>query len=118
MAVYLTMFYTKRELALRIGKRWIETVQSTLTLTLLGYLFVSSAIAGACGGLLAFAIGHMDGVAGLRGWRWIMIIEGGYDPSIHNEKPLTKLRSTNICTRHIHMVLPRRLARNSLLSFG
>ncbi|PSN62894.1 MFS general substrate transporter [Corynespora cassiicola Philippines] len=59
MAVYLTLFYTKRELALRIG-----------------YLFVSAAIAGACGGLLAFAIGHMDGVAGQSGWRWILIIEG------------------------------------------
>ncbi|KAF2751830.1 MFS general substrate transporter [Sporormia fimetaria CBS 119925] len=59
MAIYLTFFYTKRELALRIG-----------------YLFVSAALAGACGGLLAFAIGHMDGVAGQSGWRWIMIIEG------------------------------------------
>ncbi|KAF2641277.1 MFS general substrate transporter [Massarina eburnea CBS 473.64] len=59
LAVYLTLFYTKRELALRIG-----------------YLFVSAALAGACGGLLAFAIGHMDGVSGQRGWRWILIIEG------------------------------------------
>lgn len=59
LAVYLTFFYTKRELALRIG-----------------YLFVSAALAGACGGLLAFGIGHMDGVAGERGWRWIMILEG------------------------------------------
>jgi len=39
MAVYLTFFYTKRELALRVG-----------------YLFVSAAIAGACGGLLAFGV--------------------------------------------------------------
>ncbi|CAI6339018.1 unnamed protein product [Periconia digitata] len=59
MAVYLTFFYTKRELALRIG-----------------YLFVSAALAGACGGLLAFGIGHMDGVSGQRGWRWILILEG------------------------------------------
>lgn len=59
MAIYLTFFYTKRELALRIG-----------------YLFVSAALAGACGGLLAYAIGHMDGIAGQRGWRWIMILEG------------------------------------------
>ena len=59
MAIYLTFFYTKRELALRIG-----------------YLFVSAALAGACGGLLAFGIGHMDGIAGQSGWRWIMIIEG------------------------------------------
>ncbi|KAK5172872.1 uncharacterized protein LTR77_002992 [Saxophila tyrrhenica] len=58
-AIYLTFFYTKRELALRVG-----------------YLFVSAALAGACGGLLAYAIGHMDGIAGQRGWRWIMILEG------------------------------------------
>ncbi|KAM0549433.1 hypothetical protein ACHAPJ_009419 [Fusarium lateritium] len=59
LTVYLTMFYTKREYALRIG-----------------YLFVSAAIAGSLGGLLAYGIGHMDGVAGLKGWRWIIIIEG------------------------------------------
>ncbi|KAK7700383.1 hypothetical protein SLS64_010991 [Diaporthe eres] len=59
LAVYLTLFYTRHELALRVG-----------------YLFVSAAIAGALGGLLAYGIGHMDGVAGLHGWRWIMIIEG------------------------------------------
>ena len=59
MAIYLTLFYTKRELALRVG-----------------YLFVSAALAGAVGGLLAYGIGFMDGIAGQRGWRWIMIIEG------------------------------------------
>ncbi|KAI1332279.1 DNA-repair protein rad2 [Xylariaceae sp. FL0255] len=57
--VYLTFFYTKRELALRVG-----------------YLFVSAAVAGALGGLLAYGIGHLDGQRGLSGWRWIMIIEG------------------------------------------
>jgi MFS family permease len=57
--VYLTFFYTRHELAMRVG-----------------YLFVSAAIAGALGGLLAYGIGHMDGVAGMHGWRWIMIIEG------------------------------------------
>ncbi|KAI7599764.1 hypothetical protein KC319_g22776, partial [Hortaea werneckii] len=31
---------------------------------------------GAFGGLLSYGIGFMDGVAGQRGWRWIMIIEG------------------------------------------
>ncbi|KAM0689481.1 hypothetical protein Q7P36_010352 [Cladosporium allicinum] len=59
VAIYLTLFYTKREYALRIG-----------------YLFVSAAIAGSLGGIFAYGIGHMDGIAGLRGWRWIMIIEG------------------------------------------
>lgn len=57
--VYLTFFYTKHELALRVG-----------------YLFVSAAIAGALGGLLAYGIGHMDGVRGMLGWRWILILEG------------------------------------------
>ncbi|KAJ5439112.1 transporter [Penicillium daleae] len=41
-----------------------------------GYLFSSAAIAGAFGGLLAYGIGFMDGISGLRGWRWIMILEG------------------------------------------
>lgn len=59
MMTYLTLFYSKRELALRTG-----------------YLFSSSAAAGAFGGLLAYGIGFMDGIANLRGWRWIMIIEG------------------------------------------
>ncbi|KAI9803892.1 MAG: hypothetical protein M1825_001772 [Sarcosagium campestre] len=59
MTIYLTFFYTRRELALRIG-----------------YLFVSAALAGACGGLLAYAIGHMNGVANQHGWRWILILEG------------------------------------------
>lgn len=59
MAVYLTMFYTRDEIALRIG-----------------YLFVSSALSGAFGGLLAYGISFLDGAAGLHGWRWILIIEG------------------------------------------
>jgi len=59
MTLYLTVFYTKRQLALRVG-----------------YLFVSAAIAGSVGGLLAYGIGFMDGVQGYRGWRWIFIIEG------------------------------------------
>ncbi|KAF7715344.1 MFS-type transporter [Penicillium ucsense] len=59
LITYLTLFYSKREIALRTG-----------------YLFSSAAVAGACGGLLAYGIGFMDGIAGLRGWRWIMILEG------------------------------------------
>ena len=45
-AIYLTFFYTKRELALRIG-----------------YLFVSAAIAGSLGGLLAYGIGTLPSLA-------------------------------------------------------
>lgn len=59
LTMYLTFFYTRKELALRIG-----------------YIFVSAAIAGSVGGLLAFGIGHMDGIAGQRGWQWIFYLEG------------------------------------------
>lgn len=59
LTVYLTFFYTKKELGMRVG-----------------YLLVSAAVAGALGGLLAFGIGSMDGLQGMHGWRWIMIIEG------------------------------------------
>lgn len=42
------------------------------------FFFGSTTLAGAFGGLLAAAIGNMDGVAGYKGWRWIFIIEGGF----------------------------------------
>lgn len=38
--------------------------------------FSAASLAGAFSGLLAFALEKMDGVGGLRGWRWIFIIEG------------------------------------------
>lgn len=38
--------------------------------------FGGASLAGAFGGILAYAIGNMDGVAGYHGWRWIFIIEG------------------------------------------
>ncbi|PSS03831.1 major facilitator superfamily domain-containing protein [Coniella lustricola] len=40
------------------------------------FFFCSTSLAGAFGGLLASAIGKMDGVRGYSGWRWIFIIEG------------------------------------------
>ncbi|OJJ56092.1 hypothetical protein ASPSYDRAFT_183076 [Aspergillus sydowii CBS 593.65] len=36
----------------------------------------STILAGAFGGLLASALGKMDGVGGYGGWRWVFIIEG------------------------------------------
>jgi MFS family permease len=38
--------------------------------------FSSTTLAGAFGGLLATAIGNMDGLGGYHGWRWIFILEG------------------------------------------
>ncbi|PBK84613.1 MFS general substrate transporter [Armillaria gallica] len=40
------------------------------------FFFCSTTLAGAFGGLLASAIGTMDGVRGYRGWRWVFILEG------------------------------------------
>ncbi|KAH8738447.1 MFS transporter [Ilyonectria robusta] len=57
--LYLTMVYKREEQAKRVS-----------------YLFVCTAIAGAFGGLLAYALLKMDGVAGYAGWRWVYIIEG------------------------------------------
>jgi MFS family permease len=40
------------------------------------FFFGSTSLAGAFGGLLASAIGKMEGVNGWNGWRWIFILEG------------------------------------------
>ncbi|KAM5362274.1 hypothetical protein ACJZ2D_012629 [Fusarium nematophilum] len=38
--------------------------------------FAGASLSGAFSGLLAYAIQHMQGVAGLGGWQWIFILEG------------------------------------------
>ena len=50
--IYLTLVYRREEMAKRVS-----------------YLFVCTAISGAFGGLLAYAILHMDGVGGYAGWK-------------------------------------------------
>ncbi|GAA5932880.1 hypothetical protein JCM1841_004624 [Sporobolomyces salmonicolor] len=40
------------------------------------FFFGAATLAGAFSGLLAYAIGHMSGVGGYNGWRWIFILEG------------------------------------------
>jgi len=42
----------------------------------LAIFFSAATVSGAFGGLLAFAISHMNGVGGKAGWSWIFIIEG------------------------------------------
>ena len=42
--------------------------------------FGGAAIAGAFGGVLAWAIGHMKGIRGLEGWQWLFILEGASSP--------------------------------------
>ncbi|OCT51552.1 putative transporter [Cladophialophora carrionii] len=38
--------------------------------------YAAASLSGAFSGLLAYGIQHMDGIAGLAGWKWIFIIEG------------------------------------------
>ncbi|OQE25547.1 hypothetical protein PENSTE_c006G01951 [Penicillium steckii] len=59
LTVLLTTFYKREEQAQRIS-----------------YLFVSAALSGGFGGLLAFGLLRLDGAAGLEGWRWLFIVEG------------------------------------------
>ena len=40
------------------------------------FFFSSTTLAGAFGGLLASAIGKMNGMRGYLAWRWIFILEG------------------------------------------
>jgi MFS family permease len=62
LVVYLTIFYNKRQIALRTA-----------------YLFATAAISGAAGGLVAYAIGFLDnngeGTAGWRAWRWMSVYD-------------------------------------------
>jgi len=59
VAYYLTNWYKREEIQLRQA-----------------LFFSAASIAGAFSGLLAFAIGKMDGVGGKNGWAWIFILEG------------------------------------------
>ncbi|KAF2093933.1 MFS general substrate transporter [Rhizodiscina lignyota] len=56
---YFSMFYKRKERQYRVA-----------------LFFSAASLAGAFGGILAWGIAHMDGVAGQRGWRWIFILEG------------------------------------------
>ncbi|CAF3715232.1 unnamed protein product, partial [Adineta steineri] len=58
-AFYLSSWYKRREFSWRLS-----------------ILFSACALAGAFGGVLAFGIGHMRGIGGQEGWRWIFYIEG------------------------------------------
>ncbi|KAI1367033.1 major facilitator superfamily domain-containing protein [Xylaria arbuscula] len=59
-AVYLlSTWYTRYEL----GRRY-------------GVFYVIGSVTSAFSGILAFGITHLEGAGGLRGWRWIFVLEG------------------------------------------
>ncbi|KAI0665059.1 MFS general substrate transporter [Cubamyces menziesii] len=61
IVLYLSSFYPKRKLQLRIS-----------------LLFSATSLASAFSGLLAAAIVKMDGVGGKPGWAWLFILEGAF----------------------------------------
>ncbi|KAJ1651432.1 hypothetical protein IWQ61_007999 [Dispira simplex] len=56
---YFSLWYTPTEIGSRIG-----------------WLFTAVPVAGAFGGLLAYAVSYMDGLYGIAAWRWLFLIEG------------------------------------------
>ncbi|EEQ90684.1 hypothetical protein RJZ56_005982 [Blastomyces dermatitidis] len=59
IVLYLSSFYRRHELQVRVG-----------------LFFSAAALSGAFSGLLAAAIQNMEGVGNLRGWQWIFLLEG------------------------------------------
>ncbi|RAK72637.1 putative MFS transporter [Aspergillus fijiensis CBS 313.89] len=59
IVLYLSFFYRRNDLALRIG-----------------VFYTAASLSGAFGGLLARGLAQIGPRGGLEGWRWIMIIEG------------------------------------------
>lgn len=59
IVLYLSAFYKRHELQMRVG-----------------LFFSAAAMSGAFSGLLAAAIINMDGMRGMAGWQWIFLLEG------------------------------------------
>lgn len=59
IVLYLSGFYKRHELQVRVG-----------------LFFSAAAMSGAFSGLLAAAIVNMDGMRGMEGWQWIFLLEG------------------------------------------
>lgn len=57
--LYLSMWYGKKNLALRVA-----------------FFFSTAAISGFAGGLVSYGISELDGSRGWRAWRWIILING------------------------------------------
>lgn len=52
---------------------WYKTEERSIRVA---FILASATLAGAFGGAIAYAVGHMDQVHGLSAWRWLFIIEG------------------------------------------
>ncbi|KAF8817612.1 MFS general substrate transporter [Phlegmacium glaucopus] len=100
IVLYLSGFYTRKELSLRIA-----------------LFFSASSLAGAFSGLLAAAIVNMNGIGGRPGWAWIFILEGLFSivigligffvvPSTPRDSKFLTEDQKDIITRRLEMDRP------------
>ncbi|KAG6334852.1 hypothetical protein ID866_4242 [Astraeus odoratus] len=82
LVLYLSYFYTKTELPIRLALFWMS-------------MYLCSIV----GSFLAYGILHLDGVAGHTGWRWLFLIDFNFHQGdMHNREGLTLKRLwTAIC---------------------
>nr|A0A089FNE5.1 RecName: Full=MFS transporter prlL; AltName: Full=Pyrrolocin biosynthesis protein L [fungal sp. NRRL 50135]AIP87508.1 putative MFS transporter [fungal sp. NRRL 50135] len=59
LVYYLTFWYKTEERSIRVA-----------------FILASATLAGAFGGAIAYAVGHMNQAHGISAWRWLFIIEG------------------------------------------
>jgi len=98
IALYLSSFYTRKELSFRFA------------------CFLSTAsLSGAFSGLLSAAIENMDGIGGKSGWAWIFILEGLFTILVgiigFFFVPSTP-RDSQILTEHQKELIMRRLEKD------
>lgn len=74
--LYLSNFYTRKELALRYVRRgrYLPIHSHIFSGYRISCFFAVSSLSGAFSGLLAAAIMNMDGMRGIAGWAWIFIL--------------------------------------------
>lgn len=54
-------------------KQWYRPEERSVRIA---FVMASATLAGAFGGCIAYGVGHMNGTAGLEGFRWLFLIEG------------------------------------------
>ncbi|KAI9743995.1 MAG: hypothetical protein M1818_002729 [Claussenomyces sp. TS43310] len=108
MALYISRFYTNKELGLRFAIFW-----------------ASNAVAGCIAGPLALGLLSLNGTHGLRGWQWLFLIEGSltsflgllaylYLPHSAAKPKLFFGRSFNVFTQREASILVTRAIRDDI----
>lgn len=84
MHVFCLPYHTS---SLTFSIRWYKRSEAQKRFTI---FFGATSLAGAFGGLLAYAISRLDGKAGLADWRWVFVVGVSIFPPL---RPSTRLTS-------------------------